>query len=56
MFAERMITMKENYIEEIKKLLPQTEIDLLDFIFQLLQQSVASSINPSASAINLPTA
>jgi hypothetical protein len=55
MFAERMITMKENYIEEIKKLLPQTDIDMLDFIFQLLQQNVASSINPSASAINLPT-
>lgn len=48
--------MKENYIEEIKKLLPQTEIDILDFIFQLLQKNVASSINPSASATNLPTA
>lgn len=48
--------MKENYIEEIKKLLPQTDIDMLDFVFQLLQQSVATSINPSASASNLPTA
>lgn len=39
--------MKEEYIAEINNLLNLADIELLDFIFQLLQKSVPQSITPS---------
>lgn len=34
------------YITEINKLLNLADIELLDFVFQLLQKGVPESINP----------
>ena len=39
--------MKQEYIDEIKNLLPHADNDLLDFIFQLLKKSVEVPLNPS---------
>jgi hypothetical protein len=39
--------MKEQYIAEINKLLPHADIDLLDFVFQLLSKSVEATVTPS---------
>lgn len=33
-------TMKNEYIEEINNLLPQADIETLDFIFQFLHRSI----------------
>lgn len=35
------------YITEINNLLPLADVELLDFIYQLLQKSVPQSITPS---------
>lgn len=46
---ERMISMQKEYIEKITSLLPYADIDLLDFIYQVLQKSVAPPLNPNPS-------
>lgn len=38
--------MKKEYIAEINKLLPNADVELLDFIYQLLQKSVDVSFTP----------
>ena len=38
---------EKDYIAEINKLLNFADIELLDFVFQLLQQSVSQSITLS---------
>lgn len=39
--------MKTEYITEIEKLLQLADIDLLDYIYQLLQKSIETPINSS---------
>lgn len=46
---ERMIQMQKEYIEKIENLLPYAELDLLDFIFQVLQKSVTPPLNTNPS-------
>lgn len=36
--------MKKEYITEITNLLPYADVDLLDYVFQLLQKSVEKPI------------
>ena len=38
--------MKEEYITEINNLLPLADVELLDFVFQLLQKSIDKPIKP----------
>lgn len=38
---------KKEYITEINNLLNLADIDLLDFVYQLLQKSIPQSITPS---------
>ncbi len=38
--------MKKEYIAEINNLLPNADVELLDFIYQLLQKSVEKSFTP----------
>lgn len=38
--------MKNEYIEKIESLLPQADIELLDFVFQLLQKSAQNPVIP----------
>jgi hypothetical protein len=38
--------MKNEYIAEINNLLPLADIELLDFVFQLLQKSVDKPLTP----------
>jgi hypothetical protein len=40
--------MNENYIAEINNLLPLADLELLDFVFQLLQKSVEQPVTPLA--------
>ncbi len=42
--------MKENYIKDINNLLPKADLDLLDFIYQLLEKSVTPSKEALQSA------
>ncbi len=37
--------MKKEYMTKIAELLPHADIDLLDFVFQLLQKSVEKPLN-----------
>lgn len=39
--------MKNEYIEKIENLLPCADIELLDFVFQFLQQSIEKPVTPS---------
>lgn len=39
--------MKQEYIAEINNLLPHADIELLDFVFQLLNKSIEMPVNPS---------
>lgn len=39
--------MPNEYITEINNLLPLADVELLDFIYQLLQNSVPQPITPS---------
>ena len=41
--------MPKEYIEKITNLLPYADVDLLDFIYQVLQKSVAPPLNPNPS-------
>lgn len=45
--------MKQEYITEINNLLPYADIELLDFVFQLLNKSVEMPINPSETHLQL---
>ena len=38
---------KTEYITEINNLLNLADVELLDFVFQLLQKSISQSITPS---------
>lgn len=40
---ERKIPMPNEYIAEINKLLPYADVELLDYVLQLLQKSVTPS-------------
>ena len=42
--------MKKEYIAEIKNLLPLADVELLDYIFQLLQKSVDKPLTPLKEA------
>ena len=37
-----------DYINEINKLLANADLELLDFVFQFLQQSIEQPITPSS--------
>lgn len=39
--------MKQEYIAEINSLLPDADVELLDFIYQLLQKSIEKSFTSS---------
>ena len=39
---------KTDYINEINKLLANADIELLDFVFQFLQQSIETPLIPSS--------
>lgn len=41
--------MQKEYIEKITSLLPYADLDLLDFIFQVLQKSVEKPLKPNPS-------
>ena len=43
--------MTNEYITEINNLLPLADVELLDFICQLLQKSVPQSVTPSEMQI-----
>jgi hypothetical protein len=45
--------MKHEYIQDINNLLPYADLELLDFVFQLLDKSVEK---PTVSALNLQSA
>lgn len=40
--------MTNEYIEKIESLLPYADIELLDFVFQFLQQSIETPAIPSS--------
>ena len=40
--------MTNEYIEKIESLLPYADIELLDFVFQFLQQSIETPVIPSS--------
>ena len=40
--------MTNEYIEKIESLLPYADIELLDFVFQFLQQSIETPLIPSS--------
>lgn len=42
--------MKEKYIKDINNLLPNADLDLLDFVYQLLEKSVTPSKEALQSA------
>lgn len=44
---------KTEYITEINNLLSQADVELLDFVFQLLQKSVPQSITPLEEHLQL---
>ena len=39
------------YITEINKLLPLADVELLDFVYQLLQKSIPQSVTPSETQL-----
>lgn len=42
--------MKEKYINDINNLLPKADLELLDFVYQLLEKSVSPSKEALQSA------
>ena len=45
--------MKEEYITEINQLLPLADVELLDFVYQLLQKSVDNPSYPLETNLQL---
>ena len=44
-FERTILPMKKEYIAEINNLLPNVDVELLDFIYQLLQKSIDKSFS-----------